>query len=513
MSDNTSSNKRIAKNSLFLGIRMVIVLLISLYTTRVVLQVLGVVDYGVYNVVCGFVLMFSFLNSSMSNGIQRFFNFEYGKNGEAGANRVYCTSIYIQSLLALLVVVAVEIVGLWYLHNKMVIPDDRMVAAEWIFQFAVFMLVIGIMQAPYMAAVIANERMDFYAVISVLETVLRLCVVFLLTSINVDKLIAYGILTTLVCFLIGASYYTYCKRNFKEITFHKGLDKNMFRQMLDFSGWNLIGTFSNMMRDQGINLILNFFFGPVVNAARGVAMHVNGGVYGLVMSILTPVRPQVVQSYAKGDNERVMNLTYTISKFSLYFLLLLALPLCVEIDFILKIWLGDNIPQHTQAFVILILLTSAILIPTSAQSTLVHATGKMRNFQVIGGIVKVLSVPVAFFLLQYGYEPEWALILVLLFDLIGLIVGMFILRTLMPFKIWEYTKKVFFPIIPVTAFALLSSWQTHHFIGNEMMRFIMVVLVSTLVISLMVYLVGMTKDEKALALQLVKGKISRKRNN
>ena len=179
----------------------------------------------------------------------------------------------------------------------------------------------------------------------------------------------------------------------------------------------------------------------------------------------------------------------------------------------MKIWLGDNIPQHTQAFVILILLTSAILIPTSAQSTLVHATGKMRNFQVIGGIVKVLSVPVAFFLLQYGYEPEWALILVLLFDLIGLIVGMFILRTLMPFKIWEYTKKVFFPIIPVTAFALLSSWQTHHFIGNEMMRFIMVVLVSTLVISLMVYLVGMTKDEKALALQLVKGKISRKRNN
>lgn len=488
---------------------MVITLLISLYTTRVILQVLGEVDYGVYNVVCGFVLMFSFLNSSMSNGIQRFFNIEYGKNGEAGANRVYCTSLYIQTLLALIAVVIVEAVGLWYLHNKMVIPEERIVAAEWIFQLSIIMFVIGIMQAPYMAAVIAHERMDFYAVVNVIETVLKLGVVFLLKTINADKLITYGILTTLVCFLIWASYYTYCKRNFNEITFHKCLDKSIFRQMLGFSGWNLFGSFSNMMRDQGINMILNFFFGPSVNAARGVAMQVNSGVYGLVLSILTPVRPQVLQSYAKGDNDRVMNLTYTISKFSLYFLLLLAMPLCVEIDFILRIWLGDNIPQHTQAFVIIILLTSAILIPTSTQATLVHATGKMRTYQVIGGIAKVLSVPIAFVMLKMGYAPEWALIMVLLFDFIGMIVGMFIIRTLMPFRVCKYVKKVFFPIIPVATFAFLSSWMTHSFIGNEILRFLLVTLVSTLVISLMIYLVGMTKDEKTLMVQLANSKILR----
>ena len=209
MSDNTSSNKRIAKNSIFLSIRMVIVLLISLYTTRVVLQVLGVVDYGVYNVVCGFVFLFSFLNTSMSNGIQRFFNFEYGKNGEDGANKVYCTSMYIQALLSIIVVVLVEIFGIWYLHNKMVLPADRLVAAEWIFQMAVIMFVAGIMQTPFTAAVIAHERLDFYAIVSILDVILKLAVVVVLTTIQADKLIFYGVLTTLIGVLNIVVYYIY----------------------------------------------------------------------------------------------------------------------------------------------------------------------------------------------------------------------------------------------------------------------------------------------------------------
>lgn len=510
MPDNTSSNKRIAKNSIFLSIRMVIVLLISLYTTRVVLQVLGVVDYGVYNVVCGFVLMFSFLNTSMSNGIQRFFNFEYGKNGESGANKVYSTSIYIQTLLAVIIVVIVEIIGIWYLHNKMVIPEDRLVAAEWIFQFAVIMFVIGIMQAPFMAAVIAHERLDFYAVVSVLETILKLGVVFLLTSIKADKLITYGVLTTAVSFFVAASYYIYCKINFKEIKFHRGLDMNMFKQMLGFSGWNLFGSFSNMMRDQGINLILNFFFGPVVNAARGVAMQVNSGVTGLVTSILTPVRPQVIQSYAKGEMDRVLNLTYTISKFSILFLLIFSLPLCMELDFVLKIWLGDNIPQHTQAFIIIILLTSAVLIPMGSQATLVHASGNMRSYQVIGSIVKILSVPIAFIMMKMGYDPEWALIMVLLFDAIGLVVGMIIIRGIMPFSVLEYSKKVFLPIIPIAAISFGAALLMHILISNEVIRFFLVIMTSTIVMVLSIYFIGMTKTEKQLMIDLIVSKVSKR---
>lgn len=511
MSNNAFSNKRIARNSIFLSIRMVIVLLISLYTTRVVLQILGVVDYGVYNVVCGFVLMFSFLNTSMSNGIQRFFNFEYGRNGETGANKVYCTSIYIQVLLALILVVIVEIVGVWYLHNKMVIPNDRMMAAEWIFQFAIFTFVIGIMQAPYMAAVIAHERMDFYAVISVLEAVLKLGVVFLLSSIRSDKLITYGVLTTAVCLFVAASYYIYCKCNFKEIKFQRGFDGNMFKQMLGFSGWNMFGSFSNMMRDQGINLILNFFFGPVVNAARGVAMQVNSGVTGLVQSILTPVRPQVVQSFARGEMNRVMNLTYTISKFSLIFLLVLSLPLCLEIDLVLKIWLGENVPMHTQAFIIIILLTSVILIPMSSQATLVHASGNMKKYQVYGSIVKILSIPIAFIMMKMGYAPEWALIMVLLFDALGLLVGMFIIRTLMPFSIIEYTRKVFFPVIPIALITFVSCLLVHISISNNIIRFFVVIVVSSLTCGIITYLIGLTRDEKYLISQLINSKISKQK--
>jgi len=507
MLDNSSSNKRIAKNSIFLSIRMVMVLIMSLYTTRVVLQVLGVVDYGVYNVVCGFVAMFAFLNISMSNGIQRFFNFEYGKNGEEGANKVYCTSIYIQTLLALIVVVVVEIFGVWYLHNKMVIPEERMVAARWIFQFSVFTFVVGIMQAPFTAAVVAHEKLDFYAIVSVADTILKLGIAFLIKIIPVDKLITYGAFIAVISLLNILAYYIYCKTNFKEIRFQNGLDRRLFKSMLGFSGWNLFGSFSNMMRDQGINLILNFFFGPVINAARGIAMQVNGGVTGLVTSILTPVRPQVVQSFAKGEMSRVMNLTYTISKFSLYFLLILSIPICVEIDFILNIWLGDVIPEHTQAFIIIILLTSAILIPMSSQAALVHASGNMRNYQVIGSIVKVLSVPIAYILMKLGYAPEWALVMVLLFDAIGLIVGMYIIRSIMLFSIMEYTKKVFLPVVPIAFITLAATWIVHGLIEIEIIRFLCVFFVGALVSVCTIYFIGITKEEKELILKLIQSKL------
>lgn len=486
---------------------MVIVLLISLYTTRVVLHVLGIVDYGVYNVVCGFVLMFSFLNTSMSNGIQRFYNYEYGKNGESGANKVYCTSIYSQAFLAITIVVLIEIVGIWYLHNKMVIPIERKLAADWIFQFSIIMFIIGVMQAPYMAAVIAHERLDFLAVVSVLEAVIKLGAVYLLTIVPIDKLIAYGIATTTLSTFVAVLYYIYCKINFKEIKFQKGLDITMFKQMVSFSGWNLFGAFSNMMRGQGINLILNLFYGPVVNAARGVAMQVNTGVTGLVTSILTPVRPQVVQSYARGEMERVFNLTYTISKFSIYFLLFLSLPLCMELEFILKLWLDESIPQHTQAFIVIVLLTSGILIPMSAQATLVHSSGNMRAYQVIGSIVKIFSVPIAFVMMKYGYEPEWALIMVFIFDAIGLVVGMFIIRNIMPFSITEYSKKVFLPVIPIAAISYGASLLVHTVVENGITRFVLVILTSSLVMLVSIYSIGMSRNEKKLVTDMIVSKI------
>lgn len=507
----SKSNKTIARNTVFMSVRMVIVLIISLYTTRAVLRVLGVEDYGVYDVVCGFVSMFAFLNTSMSHGIQRFFNYEYGKNGVDGANKVYVTALFIQLLLGSLIIILTESFGLWYLHNKMVIPDDRMFAAEWIFQLSIISFLIVIIQVPYTAAVMAHEKMDFLALISILDAILRLLIVLMIPYLNADSLILYGLALLLLRLIEFIFYFIYCKKKFIEIHVPRKLtiasNKELFKSMLGFSGWNIFGSFSNMMRGQGINLIMNLFFGPVVNAARGVAMQVNSGVTGLVTSILTPVRPQVIQSYARGEMDRVMSLTYTISKFSLYFLLLLSLPLCLEIDLVLHIWLGENVPDHAQSFIIIILLTSSILIPMSAQSTLVHASGKMRNYQVIGSIVKFLSVPVAYVLLKMGYAPEWALFMVLLFDIIGLIVGMIIIRTLMPFSICEYCKNVIVPVIPIAFISLALTWLVHCSIHHDILRFIVVILVSTMVSSLLIYYIGMTKIEKNLVNQLIYNKI------
>ena len=400
MQDNTSSNKRLAKNTLFLSIRMVIVLVINLFTTRIVLKALGVVDYGVYNVVCGFVAMFGFLNTSMSNGIQRFFNYEYGKNGVEGANKVYSTSLYIQTALALIIVVVVESFGLWYLHNKMVIPADRIVAAQWVFQFSIITFVIGIMQAPFSAAVTAHERLDFYAIISVLDAVLKFGIAYIILAISTDKLILYGILMASISVINIIIYYSYCKSHFSEIIFKRGLNKGLFKSMMEFSGWNLFGSFSGVMADQGINLVLNFFFGPVVNAARGVALQVNGAVHSFVTNISMPVRPQVTQSYAIGDLRRTMSLTYSVSKITCVIVMVLAIPASLEIDYLLRLWLGSDVPEHTAAFTIIILLTSIVTNLNWATSGVVHATGIMRDYQVWGSILRVLSVPVAFIVLN-----------------------------------------------------------------------------------------------------------------
>lgn len=371
------------------------------------------------------------------------------------------------------------------------------------------------MQVPYTAAVMAHEKMDFYALVSILDVIIKLVLVLALPLFPLDLLLVYGLFLTIISAINFFFYFVYAKRNFPEIRINRSNlpSKKMFKSMLGFSGWNVFGSFSNMMRDQGVNLILNLFFGPIVNAARGVAVQVNGAVMGLVNSMLTPVRPQVVQSYAKGDIGRVMNLTYTISKFSVFFLLLLSVPLSIEIDFILTLWLGNNVPPHTSSFVVIIVATNLILVPMSSQAALVHASGNMRNYQVIGGVVKFLSVPIAFLLLKYGSEPEWAFIMVLLFDAIGLAVGMLIIKGIMPFKIVEYFKEVFFPILVVSIPVILLSILVHHMVFNDWGRFFLVGLSSTFSFAIFIYLLGLTRPEKELLKKIILEKKYRNKNN
>ena len=498
MPNNSSNNKRIAKNSIFMAIRMVFVLGITLYTTRVILNILGVEDYGVYNVVCGFVSMFAFFNISMSNGIQRFFNFELGKNGVDGANKVYNTALLIQFILAIIIIILTESLGLWYLHNKMVIPDGRMFAAEWIFQFSVMSFLFIIMQAPYAAAVMAHERMDFYAIVSVLDAVLKLGIVFAIPVLPGDKLIVYGLLYSLINILNFVIYYIYCKKNFAEIKIKRYFDKSLFQSMLGFSGWNIFGSISGVMKEQGINLVINLFFGPVVNAARGVAAQINGGLQSFVSNITTPVRPQVVQSYARGEYVRTMNLTYSVSKLSCCFLYLCALPVVLEIDYILRLWLGNTIPDHTNTFVIIVILTSFVNNLNAAVSGVIHASGKMMVYQTVSSTISLMCVPCSYFGLKFGMSPEFALLMVMGWAAISQIASLFILKTIVSYSIRDYVKSVLWPLLAVMIVTFWPALFIHEYMTSGFIRFLIVGITSVSVSSLGIYYIALNRSERGL---------------
>lgn len=496
--DQSANNKRIAKNTILLSIRMVFVLLLGLYTTRVTLKALGVDDFGIYNVVCGFVSMFTFLNASMSNGIQRFFNFELGKNGIDGARKVYVTSLVVQLLLLAVIVLLTETFGLWYLHNKMVIPPDRFVAAQWIFQFSVISFVLIIMQVPFNAAIMAHEHMNYYAFIGVLDAILKLAIVILIPFADTDRLILYGFLLMLISLLNFVLAYVYARSHFEEIRIRPLFNKGLFKSMLSFSGWNIFGTFSNMMREQGLNMILNLFFGPVVNAARGVAYQVSSGLQGFVANVGTAIRPQIVQSYAQGNTTRTINLMHSLSKISILSLYVLAYPILLEIDYVLNLWLGDDVPAYTSSFVIIVVLITFLNNMNGALSAVVHATGKMRKYQLIGSLINLLSLPFAYYALKMGYSPNSVFWISFVFTMFMQTASLFVLRSIIAFSIRRYIQQVLLPFFRVIATSFFIPLLPYYYMEDGFGRFCVVVISSVSFSAVSLYFLGLNKKEKAL---------------
>lgn len=326
------NNKRIAKNTLFLYFRMLLIMLVTLYTSRVVLKSLGVEDFGIYNVVGGFVSMLSFLNTSIANGFQRFFNFELGKERIGTVKRMFSVSLSIQIGLSLLILLLAETVGLWFLNASMNIPSDRIVAANWVYQCSVLMLIITLFRAPYDAIIIANEKMDFYAYIGICEVVFKFLIAYVLVKVPYDVLVSYAILMAFVTIGIFICYVFFVHARFAYLHFVPIIDKGLMRQMLGFSGWNVIGSLAHLMKGQGVNIVLNVFFGPVVNAARGIAFQIQSGVTVFVGNFQLAARPQMIKSYAAGDVSGLISLFYRISRFSFLLLWLIILPLLFKIN-------------------------------------------------------------------------------------------------------------------------------------------------------------------------------------
>lgn len=505
MQEVQPDNKRIAKNTIFLYVRMVVVMLISLFSTRELLSVLGVEDYGVYNVVCGFVSMFSFLNTSMANGTQRFYNFEIGKNSGRDINKVFTHAMYIQVAISLLIIIAVETFGLWYLYNKMVIPEDRFSTASWIFQFALIKMVLVIISVPYSAAIMAYEHMNFYALLSILDSVLNLAIVYSLTLFDTDFLLLYGLLSLGIGVVNLMLNVVYCKKKFKNIRFVSVFDKVLFKGMFSFSGWNIFGSLAHMMKGQGVNMVFNFFWGPIINAANGVANQINTAITSLMTGFLTATRPQMIQNYACGNVDYFKKMYYSTSKLAFYLIMILVVPMVLDIPDILNLWLGEGkYPEMTVIMCQMTMLASLCGSYATPTSIVAHATGKMKKFQVLVSSVLLLEVPLAIVAAKLGYEPFLIIIISAALNIASQFVRLIIIKEQVGFEIVQYIRNVFFPTIAVCILSILCAYFVHAIISNSGWM-VLIRLFSNFVLSFaLIIMIGLDKSERKLILSLVK---------
>lgn len=442
-------SKRIAKNTLLLYFRMIFVMLISLYTSRVVLSQLGVADYGIYNVVGGIVAMFSILSASLSSAISRFLTFELGRKNEIKLQTIFSTSVIIQGVLGLIIVILVESIGVWFLNAKMNIAPNRMYAANWVLQCSIITFTVNMLSIPYNAAIIAHEKMKAFAYVSVLEVALKLGIAFLLYITWFDSLIAYAILLMLASIIIRITYALYCKRNFIECRFKRIFDRSLLKEMLSFSGWNFIGTSSAILRDQGVNIVLNLFCGTTVNAARGVAMQVYGAVHGFSQNFIIAVNPQIIKSYATGETMSMFNLAFRSSRFAYFLLFCISLPLILQMQWLLHIWL-EVVPQYTVSFSILVLIfgmTEAISLPLQYVN---QATGRIKKYQLTVGGLQMLNFPIAYLLLWCAMPPTSVFILAIIISVLCLIARTIILKRQIHFPMLKFYKEVITRITGVT---------------------------------------------------------------
>ena len=503
MTDYAQGNKRIARNSLFMSIRMVFVLSLTFYATRAILEILGEIDYGVYNTVCGFVSLFSFLNLSISNGIQRFYNFELDCHGIKGACRVYNTALRIQFLAAILLLLVIEVVGIWYINHKLVCPAERLDAAMWAFHFSAVGFTLTIIQAPYSAAIMAHEKMDFYALVSVLDAFLKLGIVFMLRFISYDSMATYAALYASINLLNLLLYAFYAKWYFPEIVFKKVIDRKLFRSMICFSGWNIFGSFSGIMKEQGINLIFNFFCGPIVNAAKALAAQINAGLMAFVSNIIIPVRPQVVQSYANQNYDRTLRLTYGVSRVTSCVITLITLPIILDTHFILHLWV-KSIPEYTDTFVIIVILISFVNNLNSAVSGVIHASGQMMLYQTVCSSVSLMCIPTAYLLLKYGYSPNYALLMVLLWTTLSQYVSLLIMKRVINFTLISYTKEVLWPLLKMIVLSAIIPTIIRLNMDEGWLRFLLIGSTSVVMTTLCSYLFAMQASEKEMIKEYVR---------
>lgn len=487
---------RIAKNTLFLYCRMLFLMFVGLYTSRVVLDALGVSDLGIYNATGGVVALFSVLSGSLAAAISRFLTYELGKgSGTEELRKVFSSSLTIQCIIAVVIIILAEAAGPWFLSSKMTIPPDRMAAAHWVLQFSIITFAVNLISVPYNAAIIAREKMGAFAYIGIFEGLAKLGVAFMISMSPIDKLVWYALLMCLVALAVRFAYRTYCRRNFCECRAKLIYDGGLFRQMFSFAGWNFIGASSAVLRDHGGNILINVFCGPAVNGARAVAMQLNSAVQGFVSNFMTALNPQITKSYAASDRQYMNRLICTGAKYSFFLLLLIGLPVLMNTDFLMKIWLKD-VPEHAVRFVrlaIIFSMSEALSLPVI---TAVLATGDIKKYQIIVGGLQLLNIPASWIALALGCEPECVLVVAIVISQLCLFARLTLTGKMIGLEAKEYLSKVYFPVAVTAGLSVILPLALSHGASDSWGSFLASCCLCVIWSGLCICFAGMKTDER-----------------
>ncbi|WP_346712699.1 holin [Mediterranea massiliensis] len=509
MADTVQNNKKIAKNTLLLYIRMILLMGISLYTSRIVLNQLGVDDYGIYNVVGGIIVVLSFLNGAMAGATQRFMNVEMGRRDMQALRRVFSTSIHIHIMVSVIVLILAETIGLWFLNTQMNIPSGRMYAAQWVYQLSVASAIVGIVSIPFNAAIIAHEKMSAFAYISIFEGTMKLLIAFSLMIANVDKLILYATLIFIVGIINRIIYGIYCSRHFEECRNTSwDIDRPMMRQMLSFSGWTIFGNLGYILHTQGIAIVINLFFNVAVNAAQGIANQINGIVTQFVSNFLTALNPQVVKTYAAGELDNMHNLIIRGCKIAFCLLAFFVIPLVLEAPTILSVWLGV-VPEYAVLFVRLVLIISLCNSFSGLLATAKGATGDIKNYQITLTTIGAFHVPLAWLAFELGCGPEYSMYIYLVIVVILQIVRVWFVCNSLHLSKRRLFVEVVMRCLGVFVMSLILPIILHYSLSVSLLSTILICFTSMTCVVIATLFVALTQHERDLLISFVANKIKR----
>jgi len=503
-----SDNRRIAKNTVFLYLRMLLIMAVNLFAVRIVLRALGPVDYGINNVVGGVVIMFSLLTGTMVSASQRFFAFELGRENQERLSQLFSLTLLCYATAALFIVVGAETVGIWFLKTKLDIPESRQIAAFWVFQFSIISFTAKLFAIPYNSIIIAREQMNVYAFVSVFEALSKLLIVYLLYISSVDKLILYAVLICVVTVVVSLIYVIYCRSKYPECKFKWFWNREMFQELLSYSGWNLFGAGSAVLGNQGINILLNIFFGPAVNAARAIAYQISSAMNQFVMNFFKAVQPQITKLHAVDRNSEMLDLVFVSSRFCFYMMLLLSLPVLLETGYLLTMWL-DHVPEYVLLFTRLVIITALIESISYAYMAAIQATGKIRLYQAVTGGLLLLTLPVSYGFLKWGFPPQITMYVAMTTALSAQISRVVFMNRLVGMSIAKYMSNVVCRIAIVSLATTLPCCLLSSLFDEGLLRvFVSVVCVVTFG-GLSVYFLGISGRERKAVSRLLMSQFRR----